>query len=96
MSDDLQHLGVAASVSLSPKQVFANNHLVEREAFTIVSDQEKGQQKAVSPPWKFSKTIATIDKWTPELGENNREVFNGILGLEISEIENLERHQVIW
>ena len=96
VSDDLQHLGVAASVSLSPKQVFANNHLVEREAFTIVSDQEKGQQKAVSPPWKFSKTIATIDKWTPELGENNREVFNGILGLEISEIENLERHQVIW
>ena len=96
MSDSLQDLGVAASVSLSPKQVFEDNHLVEREAFPMIFDKEKGQQKAVSPPWKFSKTVAAIDKWTPELGENNIEVFNGLLGLEIPEIKKLEKHQVIW
>ena len=96
VSDSLQQLGVAASVSLSPKQVLQNHHLLEREAFPIIVDKEKGQQKAVSPPWKFSKTVAAIDKWTPELGENNIEVFNGLLGLEIPEIEKLEKHQVIW
>ena len=96
VSDSLQQLGVAASVSLSPKQVLQNHHLLERESFPIIVDKEKGQQKAVSPPWKFSKTVAAIDKWTPELGENNIEVFNGLLGLEIPEIEKLEKYQVIW
>ena len=96
VSDSLQQVGVAASVSLSPKQVLQNHHLLEREAFPIIVDKEKGQQKAVSPPWKFSKTVAAIDKWTPELGENNIEVFNGLLGLEIPEIKKLEKHQVIW
>jgi crotonobetainyl-CoA:carnitine CoA-transferase CaiB-like acyl-CoA transferase len=71
-------------------------HLLSREAFPIVEHPDKGRQKAVTPPWHFSGTPARLDRWTPSLGENNLEVFHGLLGLSIEEVEGLERSRVIW
>ena len=92
----LQAHGVAAFPSLAPNDLMLDEHLLERGVFPTVFHEEKGSQRAVAPPWRFSFTPAAIDRWTPDLGENNLEVFHGILGRSQSEVQALEAARVIW
>ena len=92
----LQQAGVAAFPSLSAAQLMEDPHLLAREAFSVVEHPDKGRQRAVAPPWRFSSTPARVDRWTPSLGEHNLEVFHGLLGLSVSEVKGLEKAQVIW
>ncbi len=92
----LQEHGVAAFPSLSPDQLMSDPHLAARDAFPIVRHEQKGEQRAVTPPWRLSATAARIDRWTPDLGEHNLDVFSGILGLPAEEVQELEQAKVIW
>ncbi|MBI3302718.1 MAG: CoA transferase [Deltaproteobacteria bacterium] len=92
----LQGEGVAAFLSLSADQLVRDPHLLARDAFPTVEHPEKGRQQAVAPPWRFSATPARIDRWTPDLGEHNLEVFHGLLGLSLEEIKALQGARVIW
>ncbi len=96
VTEKLQSHRVAAFPSLSPDQVMSDPHLLAREAFPTVSHPDKGKQRAVAPPWRFSETPACIDQWTPDLGEHNMEVFHGILGLSETEVGDLEKAQIVW
>ena len=68
VTEKLQSHRVAAFPSLSPDQVMSDPHLLAREAFPTVSHPDKGKQRAVAPPWRFSETPACIDQWTPGPG----------------------------
>jgi benzylsuccinate CoA-transferase BbsF subunit len=93
----LQTHGVAAHPSLAPEALMQDAHLEARGAFPMVHNQDTGeQQRAVTPPWRFSETPAGIDRWTPTLGQHNLDVFSGILGLPPGEVEELKSRQVIW
>jgi benzylsuccinate CoA-transferase BbsF subunit len=92
----LQAQGVAAAPSFTPDQLIADAHLRERQAFPKVRHPEKGEQRAVAPPWRLSGTPAVIDQWTPDLGENDLDVFHGILGLGEAEVKQLQKAKVIW
>jgi len=92
----LQQAGVAAFPSLSADQLMSDPHLLARDAFPTIEHPEKGRQRAVAPPWRFSQTPAWVDQWTPDLGEHNIEVFHGLLGLGLEEIKALEEARVIW
>jgi benzylsuccinate CoA-transferase BbsF subunit len=93
----LQACGVAAHPSLPPDTMMRDAHLLARGAFPMVSNDATGErQRAVTPPWRFSETPASIDQWTPTLGQHNQDVFSGILGLPPDEVRELERAQVIW
>jgi benzylsuccinate CoA-transferase BbsF subunit len=96
VAQQLQRAGVAAFPSLSAAQLMADPHLLAREAFPVVEHPDKGRQRAVAPPWRFSSTPARVDRWTPSLGEHNVEVFHGLLGLSVPEVKRLEKAQVIW
>ena len=96
ITEKLQSRSVPAFPSLSPSQLRADPHLEAREAFPAITHPEKGELRAVVPPWRFSETPSRIDRWTPDLGEHNMDVFHGILGLPKSEVENLQGSQVIW
>ena len=96
VAERLQAHGVAAFPSLAPDDLMLDEHLLERDVFPTVFHEEKGSQRAVAPPWRFSSTPAAIDRWTPDLGENNIEVFHGILGRSKSEVQDLEAARVIW
>jgi benzylsuccinate CoA-transferase BbsF subunit len=96
VTERLQEEGVAAFPSLAANQLMADPHLRARDAFPIVEHPEKGRQRAVSPPWRFSRTPARLDRWTPSLGEDNVEVFHGLLGLSVAEVKALEETRVIW
>jgi crotonobetainyl-CoA:carnitine CoA-transferase CaiB-like acyl-CoA transferase len=92
----LQSAGIAAFPSLSAEQLLSDPHLFERDAFPLVTHPEKGEQRAVAPPWRFSQTPAAVDRWTPDLGEHNREVFCGLLGMDESELAALQDAQIVW
>jgi crotonobetainyl-CoA:carnitine CoA-transferase CaiB-like acyl-CoA transferase len=92
----LQRQGVAAFPSLSADQLMSDPHLVARDAFPTVEHPDKGRQRAVAPPWRFSETPARVDRWTPDLGEHNIVVFHGLLGLSLEEVKALLDARVIW
>ena len=92
----LQREGVAAFPSLSADQLMNDPHLLAREAFPTVEHPDKGRQRAVAPPWRFSETPARVDRWTPDLGEHNIQVFHGLLGLSLGEVKALQAARVIW
>ena len=92
----LQREGVAAFPSRSADQLMNDPHLLARNAFPTVEHPDKGRQRAVTPPWRFSWTNAQVDRWTPELGQHNLEVFHGLLGLSVDDVRSLEEARVIW
>ena len=65
----LQPAGIAAFPSLSADQLMVDPHLAERDAFPTTVHAEKGEQRAVAPPWRFSETPTDPLRWTPDLGE---------------------------
>ena len=96
LTDRLQRAGVAAFPSLSAEQLLADPHLAARGAFPATSDPERGEQRAVAPPWRFSRTPTDPLRWTPELGQHNREVFCGLLGMDAAELSALQEGQIVW
>jgi crotonobetainyl-CoA:carnitine CoA-transferase CaiB-like acyl-CoA transferase len=92
----LQREGVAAFPSLSADRLMSDPHLLARDAFPTVEHSDKGRQRAVAPPWRFSETPARVDRWTPDLGEHNVQVFHGLLGLSLEEVNALQAARVIW
>lgn len=92
----LQDAGIAAFPSLSADQLMDDPHLATREVFPLTTDPDRGQQRAVAPPWRFSETPADPLRWTPELGQNNQEVFCGLLGMDETELRSLQDAQIVW
>jgi crotonobetainyl-CoA:carnitine CoA-transferase CaiB-like acyl-CoA transferase len=92
----LQREGVAAFPSPSAAQLTSDPHLLARDAFPTVEHPDKGRQRAVAPPWRLSETPARVDRWTPDLGEHNMQVFHGLLGLSLEEVKALQAARVIW
>ncbi len=92
----LQAAGVTAFPSLSADRLLADAHLADRAAFPLATHPTKGAQRAVAPPWRFSKTPTDALRWTPDLGEHNHEVFCGLLGLDAAELSALQAAQVVW
>ena len=96
LTDLLQDAGIAAFPSLSADQLMDDPHLAARDAFPIITDPDRGEQRAVAPPWRFSETPTDPLRWTPELGQNNQEVFCGLLGMDEIELRALQEAQIVW
>ena len=92
----LQAAGVAAFPSLSADALMDDPHLAERNAFPLSVHPVKGKQRAVAPPWRFSATPTEPLRWTPDLGEHNREVFCGLLGMDEAELTALQDARIVW
>jgi crotonobetainyl-CoA:carnitine CoA-transferase CaiB-like acyl-CoA transferase len=96
VTEALQAEGVAAFPSLAANQLMADPHLAARDSFPEVAHPEKGRQRGVGPPWRFSETPARLDGWTPSLGEDNEAVFHGMLGVPMDELRGLQDAKVVW
>ena len=92
----LQAEGVAAFPSMSASELMTDPHLADRQSFPEVVHPEKGRQRGVGPPWRFSETPARLDGWTPSLGEDNETVFHGLLGVPLDELRDLQEARVVW
>ncbi|MCC6531614.1 MAG: CoA transferase [Burkholderiales bacterium] len=92
----LQSAGVAAFPSYSAQDIAEDPHLAERGIITPLASAEGEQRKVVGAPWRFQRTPARIERWTPKLGEHNDHVFGDLLGLASNEIRELIEAKVIY
>ncbi len=96
LTAQLQNAGIAAFPSLSADQLMEDPHLSARGVFPLITDSTRGEQRAVAPPWRLSATPTDPLRWTPELGQDNYEVFCGLLGMAESELNALQQAQIVW
>jgi len=92
----LQKAGIIAAAVLSPKQVLLDPHLKERAFFDIIEQPDVGKKPVPKQLGaKFSAFSIDCDQPAPRLGEHNREILQGLLGLGDEEVAALEERKVI-
>lgn len=85
----LQREGIPSGPVLKALEVFDNPQLKARGFFEVVHHPEAGTHLLPGMPWKLSRTPGRIRRPAPCLGEHNREVLGGLLGLSPAQIESL-------
>ncbi|MDO8615599.1 MAG: CoA transferase [Dehalococcoidia bacterium] len=92
----LQAAGVIAAAVLSPKQALLDPHLRERGFFQLVDTGDHGRRPAPRQLGaRFSAFETDSARTAPKLGEHNRAVLSGLLGMSDEEIATLEEQKVI-
>lgn len=92
----LQRAGVPAAPVLNPKQVLEDPHVRARELYEPVDVPGYGRRPVPqSLTAKSRRFAARPDRAAPKLGEHNREVLQGLLGLSDEELQQLEANGTI-
>ena len=86
--------GVAAAPSQEARDLYADRHLLERDAFLRVNHPAWGDLDIVGPPWKMDGLNAE-PKRAPFLGEHTDEVIKDIVGLSDDELKGLREKGII-
>lgn len=89
----------AAEVPVAPiyniKDIFEDPHYQARKAIIEVEDSLIGKVKMQGVFPRLSLTPGRVSGSAPDLGENNGEVYGGILGLSKEEIRRLYEEKII-
>jgi len=91
----LQRAGVAAGAVLSPKGVLFDDHFREREFFQLIDHPGAGRRPM---PKLMAANFGGFEipkRPAPCLGEHNRHILEGLLGMSPEEVEELEKEKVI-
>jgi len=94
MARELTEAGIAAAPSRDNRDIYADPHLKERDAFVKVDHPELGELQFINPPWKFSSIDIRTNR-APLLGEHNDYVLKDLLGFSDEEVEDLTRNDII-
>jgi benzylsuccinate CoA-transferase BbsF subunit len=92
----LQAVGVAALPAHNGRTLVEDPQLRERGLMQPVEHPLTGKRLVAGPPWRFSRTPASIRRPAPLLGEHNRYVLNELLGLPDEEIQRLTEEGVLY
>lgn len=92
----LQAAGVAALPVHGGRSLVEDPQFRQRGVMEWVEHPLTGKRLVASPPWRFSKTPASIRRAAPLLGEHNRYVLNELLGLPDEEIQRLVEEEVVY
>jgi crotonobetainyl-CoA:carnitine CoA-transferase CaiB-like acyl-CoA transferase len=89
----------AAEVAAAPvydiADLVADEQLRHRGVFVSVDDRELGAMTVQAPVPKFSESPGRIEHLGPALGEHNAEVYGEVLGLTVSDIDELRATGVL-
>lgn len=91
----LQAAEIPAAESTTIADIFADPHYAAREAIASAHDPALGAVRMQGVTPKLSATPGAVHRAAPLLGEHNREVYGGLLGLSESAIERLRSQGVI-
>ena len=91
----LQGAGVTAAAVLNPKQVLLDPHLRERGYFDVVEHAGAARPVPKQLGARFSAFGCGARGPAPSLGEHNREVLQGLLGLSDDELAELQEAKAI-
>jgi crotonobetainyl-CoA:carnitine CoA-transferase CaiB-like acyl-CoA transferase len=92
----LQDAGVAAGPVLDSVELHQDPHLWEWGYWWEMEHHEVGKRTTPGMPVKMSDVSAFNQSLPPDLGQHNREVFGGLLGLSDAEINLLIEEKVIY
>jgi crotonobetainyl-CoA:carnitine CoA-transferase CaiB-like acyl-CoA transferase len=93
--DRLVAAGVPAAPAVDPRATAAHPQFMARGFCETLEHPVAGSHPIPGMPFRFS----TVDRWlrmpAPTLGQHNREILGGVLGLSDAEIDALEADGVI-
>ncbi len=95
LAERLQAAGVPAGQVMRGPDLLEDRHYAERGTFVTVDHPQVGPKQYPGIPWKMSRTPGEVRWPSPTLGQHNREIFGGLLGLSGGEIDALESNGVI-
>ena len=76
-------------------EALTDPQLNARDYFQPMGHTEAGGYNYPGPPYRLSGTPARLMRSAPTLGQHNREVLGGELGLDASEIAKLEQERIV-
>ncbi|HTQ22709.1 CoA transferase [Mycobacterium sp.] len=86
---------VAAAPVYDISDLVGDEQLAHRGVFVSVEDDELGAMTVQAPVPRFSAAPGTVGRLGPRLGEHNAEVYGELLGLTITEIDDLRARGVL-
>ena len=96
LTDLLQQHGVASAPVLSAEERLFHPHFMERGLYNDIDHPSLGAEPIFNLMWGLSKTPSAVRRHAPLMGEHNREVLCGTLGLSESELAEMEERQVVY
>ena len=94
MVNEFCKAGLAASPSREARDVYADSHFRQRNAFLQIEHPEIGPLEIVDTPWKISG-LQKPNRHAPLLGEHNDYVLKNLLGLSDEEVKKLQEKEII-
>jgi len=91
----LDDAGVPADFIRNIAELAQDPHMLEREAVMAFEDPEKGKVLIPGIFPKLANAPGRVEFLGARLGEYNREIYGGFLGLSPEEIDGLEAKNVI-
>lgn len=91
----LDEAKLAYSFIYSVADMMTDEHYLARGTITTVEDPNIGPVRMTGVIPRFSNVAQKEIAPAPTLGDGNREIYSGLLGLSDDEIENLQREGVI-
>ncbi|MFC2012198.1 CaiB/BaiF CoA transferase family protein [Chloroflexota bacterium] len=92
----LQKAGIAAGMTLSPKDLVEDPHLKERRFFIETDHPVMGKLRFAGLPWRLNNKPRENYQYAPLLGEHNEYVLGELLGLSREEIIRLIEEKIIY
>jgi crotonobetainyl-CoA:carnitine CoA-transferase CaiB-like acyl-CoA transferase len=91
----LQERGVCAGAVLTNRELVSDRHLEARGFFVEIDNPAVGKHRFPTVPFRFGATPLETWRACPSLGEHNREILGGLLGLDAEEIASFEAREII-
>jgi len=91
----LQAAGIASGVARLPIDLLKDPHLAARGFIQEVDRAFIGRHPQPSLPFREGDRPLPIRSAPPTLGQHNREILSGVLGLTDAEIDQLARDGII-
>ena len=76
-------------------QVASDPHLLSREMIVEVEQPVSGKVKLSGSVYKMSKTPGDRKMRVPDVGEHNKEIYGGLLGMDDQEMKKLKEESII-
>ncbi len=87
--------GVPAGAARDPRSISTHPQLVARGFFERIDHPVCGPQDVVGLPFHYASVERWLSRPAPTLGQHDREVLGGELGLDDAELDRLEAEDVI-
>ncbi len=92
----LVDIGMPVSPIYQVNETLEDPHLNARGMFLKIDHPKAGKFKTINFPVKLSATPGEVRTAAPLLGQHNREILVGLLGMDKGRVEELEKEGVIY